>query len=164
MLSISLLTIAYFIFVIVQCNPVSYFWLQFSGQVGKCFPATTFRPLFSSLKEKSVGGYYPSNTRSGHMRTATLGSRIHGESNNFRMSRVGSTKGYLRSVERKDARVDSFEDVMAMENLESKVEGGMHGEGSGHHYGDSDEEKGIMFSTTVEITRDLRKSRGDDMV
>ena len=37
---ITLLTIAYFVFVIVQCNPVSYFWLQFSGEVGKCFPAT----------------------------------------------------------------------------------------------------------------------------
>ena len=76
---------------------------------------------------------------------------------------MGSTRGYLRSVDTKDGRVDSFEDVMAMENLESRVEGGMKGEGSGHHYGDSDEEKGIMFSTTVEITRDLRKSRGDDM-
>ena len=98
------------------------------------------------------------------MRTATLGSHVHGESNNFRMSRIGSTKGYLKSVDKKDMRIASFEDLMAMENLESKVEGGMQGEGSGHHYGDGDEEKGIMFSTTVEITRDPRKSRGDDMV
>jgi hypothetical protein len=42
---ISLLTVAYFIFVIVQCNPVNYFWLQFSGEVGKCFPATTVQNI-----------------------------------------------------------------------------------------------------------------------
>ena len=36
---ISLLTAIYFVFVIVQCHPVSYFWLQFSGLKGSCFPA-----------------------------------------------------------------------------------------------------------------------------
>ncbi|PMD46677.1 hypothetical protein L207DRAFT_451239, partial [Hyaloscypha variabilis F] len=42
---ISLLTVAYFIFVTVQCNPFNYFWLQFSGEVGKCFPATTVQNI-----------------------------------------------------------------------------------------------------------------------
>jgi hypothetical protein len=41
----TLLTLVYFIFIIVQCTPVSYFWLQFSGQVGKCFPATTVQNI-----------------------------------------------------------------------------------------------------------------------
>lgn len=50
-----------------------------------------------------------------------------------------------------------------MENLESRVEGGQRAEGTGHHYGDSDDEKGILFSATVEVTREVRKSRGDDM-
>jgi hypothetical protein len=42
---ITLLTVIYFVFVIVQCNPVSYFWLQFSGNIGKCFPATTVQNI-----------------------------------------------------------------------------------------------------------------------
>lgn len=33
---VSLLTIAYFLFLVFQCTPVSYFWLQFSGKTGKC--------------------------------------------------------------------------------------------------------------------------------
>ena len=79
--------------------------------------------------------------------------------------RHGSKNGYLRSVDVKNGRVDSFEDVIAVENLESRVEGGQKGEGSGHHYWDSeDEKKGIMFSTTVEITSDVRKSHADDIV
>ncbi|KAE9370842.1 hypothetical protein N431DRAFT_510234 [Stipitochalara longipes BDJ] len=42
---LTLLTLMYFIVVIVQCNPVSYFWLQFSGQVGNCFPDTTVQNI-----------------------------------------------------------------------------------------------------------------------
>jgi hypothetical protein len=133
-----------------------------------CMAASTFRPLFSSLKDKSVTSYDQSNTRSGHIRTNTLGSRVHGEGNDFRLSRSmrnGSKGGYLKSVDMKDGRVDSFEDVIAMENLESRVEGGQKGEGSVYHYGDSeDEEKGTMFRTTVEITREAKKPKGDDVV
>lgn len=100
------------------------------------------------------------------MRSGTNFSRVHGENKEFRLSRSmrsGSKSGYLKSVD-VDGTVDSFEDAIAMENLESRVEGGQKAKGSGYHYGDSDEEKGIMFSTTVEITRDVRKPREDDMV
>jgi hypothetical protein len=144
-------------------------WSMIEPAIGICcMAASTFRPLFSSLKDKSVTSYYQSNTRSGYMRTGTFDSRVHGEGGNFRLSRSmrnGSKSGYLKSVDMKDGRVDSFEDVIAMENLESRIEGGQKGEGIGHHHGDSeDEEKGIMFSTTVEITRDAKKPKGDDMV
>jgi hypothetical protein len=36
---ITLLSLVYFIFAVVQCHPVGYFWGQFSGQKGSCFPA-----------------------------------------------------------------------------------------------------------------------------
>jgi hypothetical protein len=38
MFIITLLTVMYFIFCVVQCSPVSYFWLQFSGEPGRCLP------------------------------------------------------------------------------------------------------------------------------
>jgi hypothetical protein len=143
-------------------------WSMIEPAIGICcMAASTFRPLFSSLKDKSATDYYQSNSRSGHMRSGTNFSRVHGENKKFRLSRSmrsGSKSGYLKSVDVKDGTVDSFEDVIAMENLESRVEGGQKANGSGYHYGDNDEEKGIMFSTTVEITRDVRKSREDDMV
>jgi hypothetical protein len=144
-------------------------WSMIEPAIGICcMAASTFRPLFSSLKDKSVTSYYQSNIRSGHIRggTGTQGSGVYGESKNFRLSRSmrsGSKAGYLKSVDMMDGRIDSFEDIIAMENLESKVEGGQK-EGGAHKYGDSADEKWIMFSTTVEITRDARKSRGDDMV
>jgi hypothetical protein len=69
--------------------------------------------------------------------------------------------GYLRSTEVRDPETDSFDDVIAMESLKNRVEGGQKGEVSGYGYGRNspDEEKGTMFSTTVEIRRDLRKPR-----
>jgi hypothetical protein len=143
-------------------------WSMIEPAIGICcMAASTSRPLFSSLKDKSATDYYQSNSRSGHMRSGTNFSRVHGENKKFGLSRSmrsGSKSGYLKSVDVKDGTVDSFEDVIAMENLESRVEGGQKANGSGYHYGDNDEEKGIMFSTTVEITRDVRKSREDDMV
>jgi hypothetical protein len=143
-------------------------WSMIEPAIGICcMAASTFRPLLTALKDKSVTGHYPSSMRSGHMKSITNFSWVQGQNNKLRLSRNirgGSKSGYLKSVDEKDGRVDSFEDVIVMENLESRVEGGKKAEGSGHHYGDSDEETGIMFSTTVEITRDLRKSRGDDMV
>ena len=86
------------------------------------------------------------------------------ESYCWHLARSGSKSGYLKSVDVRDRRTDSFEDVIAMENMKSKIEGGQQ-QGVGLRYEDSeDEEKGILFSTTVEITRDARRSRGDDMV
>ncbi len=37
--TVILLTIAYFFFLVFQCSPVNFFWLQFSGEVGSCLPA-----------------------------------------------------------------------------------------------------------------------------
>jgi hypothetical protein len=140
-------------------------WSMIEPAIGICcMAASTFRPLFSFLKDKSATDHYQSNSRSGYMRSGTNFSRVHGENKKFRLSRSmrsGSKSGYLKSVDVKDGTVDSFEDAIAME---SRVEGGQKAKDSGYHYGDSDEEKGIMFSTTVEITRDVRKPREDDMV
>lgn len=33
---VTVLTIAYFLFLVFQCTPVSYFWLQFGGETGSC--------------------------------------------------------------------------------------------------------------------------------
>ncbi len=33
-----LLTIGYFFFLVFQCSPVNFFWLQFSGEIGSCLP------------------------------------------------------------------------------------------------------------------------------
>ena len=75
-----------------------------------------------------------------------------------------NNKGYLKSVDATGRSESSFEDVLVIEGLQSEsrveVEGGMKGEGAGRH---EDEGKGIMFSTTVEITRE-QKMQGDDMV
>lgn len=38
MFIITLLTVMYFIFCTFQCTPVSYFWLQFEGEPGRCLP------------------------------------------------------------------------------------------------------------------------------
>lgn len=141
-------------------------WSMIEPGIGICcMAASTFRPLFSSLKDKPKTGYYPSNTPSGH-RSGTHGSRVHGAGNNFKMSRSMNSKGYLKSVDATSGKSDSFEDVLVIEGLqtESRVEGGMKGDGAGRHYGDSEDEgNGIMFSTTVEITRE-QKIQGDDMV
>jgi hypothetical protein len=143
-------------------------WSMIEPAIGICcMAASTFRPLFSSLKDKPKTGYYHSNTHSGH-KSGTHGSRVHGEGNNFKMSRSMNSKGYLKSVDvTGTGKSDSFEDVITMEMLqsESRVEGGMKGDGAGRHYGDSEDKgKGIMFSTTVEITREQKKIQGDDMV
>lgn len=80
-----------------------------------------------------------------------------------------NSKGYLKSVDATTGtgKSDSFEDVLAIEMLqsESRVEGGMKGDGARRHYGDSGNEgKGIMFSKTVEITREQKRIQGHDMV
>jgi hypothetical protein len=45
MMTMSVLTIVYFVFITVQCHPISYFWLQFSGGKGKCFSAQVVEDL-----------------------------------------------------------------------------------------------------------------------
>jgi uncharacterized membrane protein YcgQ (UPF0703/DUF1980 family) len=40
-----LLTIAYFLFLILQCSPVDYYWNVFAGEVGSCLPAATVGAL-----------------------------------------------------------------------------------------------------------------------
>lgn len=144
-------------------------WSMIEPAIGICcMAASTYRPLFASLKDKSTANYASNTKGSGYFPGAgALGSRVHGESNNFRLNRsMRKGNGYLRSTEVRDEETDSFEDVIALESLENTVEGGQKGEGSGHGYGRNspDEEKGIMFSTTVEIRRDLRKPRADSVV
>lgn len=58
--------------------------------------------------------------------------------------------------------MDSFDDVIAMDNLKSKVEGAggnVYSHGNGELESGGERTNGIMFSTTVEITR---KPRGDE--
>jgi hypothetical protein len=134
--------------------------------------ASTFRPLFSSLKDKSSTNYDQLNGKnSGDMggsgKGGSRGHCAHGES--FRPSNImrsGSKSGYLKSLDMRDGKMDSFEDIIDMGSFESRVEGGQKGEGSGRAYGreGENEERGIMFSTTVDIRSDLRKSRADNTV
>jgi len=39
MWAITLASIMHFFYTIFQCQPIKYFWLQFSGLPGKCLPA-----------------------------------------------------------------------------------------------------------------------------
>lgn len=41
MITMSIVTAMYSVFILVQCHPVSYFWLQFSGGEGTCFSGQT---------------------------------------------------------------------------------------------------------------------------
>jgi len=79
---------------------------------------------------------------------------------------MGKGNGYLKSTNVRDEEINNFEDTIALGSLENTVEGGQKVEWSGHGYGRNslDEEEGIMFSTTVEIRRDLRKPRADSVV
>jgi len=130
--------------------------------------ASTYRPLFTFLKDKLTANYTSNTNRSNYFSTVgTVGSRVHGESNNFRLNRsMGKGNGYLKSTNVRDEEINSFEDTIALGSLENTVEGGQKVEWSGHGYGRNslDEEEGIMFSTTVEIRRDLRKPRADRVV
>lgn len=89
-----------------------------------------------------------------------------------------SRHGYLKSKDTATANRDgspsslsksnSFDDVIAMESMESKAEGPSRKdskkiwkERAKEVEGDETSDHGIMFSTTVEITR---KSIGDDIV
>ncbi|KAF8853880.1 hypothetical protein BDZ45DRAFT_597883, partial [Acephala macrosclerotiorum] len=38
---VSLVTIAFFLFLVFQCKPVSYFWMQFGGETGSCLAPET---------------------------------------------------------------------------------------------------------------------------
>jgi len=124
--------------------------------------ASTYRPLFKSLMDKaSTRGYCYNSKPSGYHT---------GAGSSYRMSR----HGYIKSKDTTSdgspslSKSNSFDGVVAMESFESKVEGPgrkgskkiwkvrakeVEGEGGSNH--------GIMFSTTVEITR---KSIGDDIV
>ena len=128
--------------------------------------ASTFRPLFSSLKEKTtINSSYPYGSRkvgtgvSSHVRG---GSQMHGESQNFRMGRSMGTGGYLKSAGRTE-RSDSTEDIIAMDDMERRVEVGRGDTSSQFARHGQDEEKGIIYSTTVDI-RSERAGRGNDIV
>ncbi len=72
-----------------------------------------------------------------------------------------SKNGYLRGLDMRDGKTDSFEDIIAMEGLECTVEVGSKGEGNENGH---DKEKGVMFSTTVDIKSDPRRSSAENLV
>jgi len=94
----------------------------------------------------------------------------NGKDPNWRQSRsrIGGS-GYLKSTDtrtrtqREDFDLDSFEDMIRMEGLESGVEGGMASprqvKRREEWEDDGDGKKGILFSTTLEVTR---KNRNDE--
>lgn len=85
-----------------------------------------------------------------------------------------SKQGYVKSKEtgvgrdggsvKELSKSNSFDDVIAMESFESKAEGPSRKDSKKiwkEREGEVGSDHGIMFSTTVEITR---KSIGDDIV
>lgn len=43
MVLMTLFAVVYLVLISVQCQPISYFWLQFSGGEGTCFPNGTMQ-------------------------------------------------------------------------------------------------------------------------
>lgn len=119
-----------------------------------CMSASTWRPLFKSLLEKTLTptGYASQPAGSGN-RYFRSGSKIPTNQNsNFGLSR--NHGGYMKSVDSKE--MDSYDDSIAMRSLAT-------GPGVSGRRSEGDEDtKGILTSTTVEITRHDR--RGEDNV
>ncbi|KAK0113325.1 hypothetical protein ONS95_013581 [Cadophora gregata] len=144
-----------------------------------CMSASTWRPLFRSLREKTTvpsgGGYFHASSNNHTHRDTKLTSNFFsrstksGQNNTFPLSR--SHNGYMRSIDDNDKETGSYDDSIALRSLEhgngmSVVSGG-GGDGDTFHHGNEDGgPKGILTSTTVEITRQYRggERRGDDSV
>ncbi|KAH7379969.1 hypothetical protein BKA64DRAFT_686770 [Cadophora sp. MPI-SDFR-AT-0126] len=144
-----------------------------------CMSASTWRPLFRSLREKttvpSAGGYLHASSNNTNKHTKSTSNFFQstksktGQNNTFRMSR--SHNGYMRSIDGNDKETGSYDDSIALRSLggngTSNVSGGGRGDDNTFHHGHADEDpKGILTSTTVEITRQYRGGdrRGDDSV
>lgn len=87
---------------------------------------------------------------------------MHVESQNFRLNRIMGTGGCLKSVG-KTERSDSTEDIIAMDDMNRRVEVGRGDTSDQFARHGQDEEKGIVYSTTVDI-RSERGSGGDGFV
>lgn len=127
-------------------------WSMIEPAIGICcMAASTYRPLFNTLAEKIT-------TQSSN-RTKDLVSNgsipLHG--NNFRLSR--SMRGYLKSTDTKNS--NSFDDALVMEAMESRAEGPRASRADDLVLQGGENKDGILYSTTVEISR---RPRGDDMV
>jgi len=110
-----------------------------------CMSASTWRPLFHSLREKTS---VPSGYGGGASRYFTKNATAAPVSkSNFGISRNHS--GYVKSMTDKDD--GSYEDSIALRSLALSP-------GTRRSEGD-DDTKGILTSTTVEITR---HNRGGD--
>ncbi|KAL2062079.1 hypothetical protein VTL71DRAFT_6345 [Oculimacula yallundae] len=108
-----------------------------------CMAASTWRPLFNSLREKTSmpSGYgVRAGTGNGYFNN---GSKGHSHQNNtFGLSRNHS--GYTKRMD--DEETSSYDDVV----LQSLAEG----PGTGRRISDGDDDtKGILRSTIVQITR-----------
>jgi hypothetical protein len=127
-----------------------------------CMAASTYRPLFKSLMDKASTRGYGYNSKPSGYHTGAGSSYImsrHGyiiSKDTTTANRDGSPSSLSKS--------NSFDDVIVMESFESKVEGPSR-KGSKKIWKERAKEvggdQGIMFSTTVEITR---KPIGDDIV
>jgi hypothetical protein len=105
--------------------------------------ASTWRPLFHSLREKtSVPSGYASATANRYFTKGGTAAPVRKSS--FGISRNHS--GYVKSMNDKDN--ESYEDSIAMRSL-ALSPGARRSEGD-------DDTKGILTSTTVEITRHTR--------
>jgi hypothetical protein len=134
-----------------------------------CMAASTYRPLFKSLMDKaSTHGYNskPSGYHTGAGSSYIMSRHGYIKSKDTTISTTSSKDGNAPS-----SKSNSFDDVIAMERVESKAEGPsrkgskkiwkarkkeVNGERSSE-----EANQGIMFSTTIEITR---KPIGDDIV
>lgn len=115
--------------------------------------ASTWRPLFNSLREKTLApsGYGFQAAGSGNLYFKS-GSKVPTNQNsNFGLSRNHS--GYMKSVDTKET--GSYADSIALQSLATGL--GAMGVGGRRSEGD-DDTKGILTSTTVEITRHHRRA------
>ena len=121
-----------------------------------CMSASTWRPLFNSLREKTTtptGGYGFRSAGAGNQYIKSGSTIPPNQSNPFGLSRNHS--GYMKSVDAKE--MGGYDDSIALRSL---AVGTVTMGTSGRTSEGDDDTKGILTSTTVEITRHNR--RGED--
>jgi hypothetical protein len=133
-------------------------WSMIEPAIGICcMAASTYRPLFKSLLEKTSNSTHLPTQRSFHTKKDSILTR---NGSVFSKSKFGSVK----SNHTKNS--DSFDFEMKMDSYETTAEGpGKKNKGHarmGDTWGIKD---GIMHTTTVEVHRsDSRMERNDDRV
>ena len=116
-----------------------------------CLSASTWRPLFYTLREKSSGasGYAPQTGGSNNRYFMSRSNeQSHSQSNNFRLSR--NHTGYTKREDGDDKETGSYDDAIALRTLATGP--GIIGGSRRMSEGD-DDTKGILTNTTVEIMR-----------